>query len=194
MDSWLIWRTLFERFLIIEVGALWLDVLHLWLSSVESSVFSILYLLGLWAAFGPFQHMCAVWSFLWQCGWIGCIFVLGLSVDCLASWSFCSLLFWHVLVFCSIGNSINAVMRVVIECVCSLLLLLLLPSWEKIIVHLFWNHSTHILVLKDQLFDRMCPFLNKLSFLTFRRVGVFLRITVYYLLCRRPKSSYGTFV
>ena len=62
MESWL-FKLKFP--LRIDVGAFCEDVPGLGLSSVESLESSVLYFLGLLAAFGPFQHLSALWLVTW---------------------------------------------------------------------------------------------------------------------------------
>ena len=63
----------------------------LWLPSVEILEFTVLHLLCLLAAFGPLQHMSAVWLALWQCQQGGYVFAFGLSVVRVSTRRSCSL-------------------------------------------------------------------------------------------------------
>ena len=88
----------------------------------------------------------------------------------------CDILQWHAVVFCSTGKLLVAVRRFLTKFAC-LLSLLWLPSWEEVVISLFLIHSIRVFVVNEQLFDRLCHFLYRLSLLTVWGVGVVLHIT-----------------
>ena len=162
------------------VEVLFVDVPGSWLSSVGSLQVSVLYLLGLLAALGPFQHMSCVSSCLPQCGQGNYVSAFGVSVVYIPPgrpWSLRmrfrhflltyprSLQYWHVICWCSAW-------MVEFDCLVSWLWL---PLWEWKLFSLFPSNSTRVLVLDKQIFDRTCRFLIRLSLSTVCDVEVFFR-------------------